>query len=124
MARLQSCVPVWQEIRNVEWNHSYIFTLVQDLAFQLERLIGGMYVYCRQGYNALKPACVFPIEVQLQLEEKKSIITSEEEEAPLTLVQAKKDDDDVPMLDLPLEDKETKEVDKEKREEVADLISI
>ena len=40
---------------------------MQDLTFQLERLVGGMYVYCRQSYKLLKPACVFPIEVQLQL---------------------------------------------------------
>ena len=26
-------------------------------------------MYCRQSYNALKPVCVFPIEVQLQLQE-------------------------------------------------------
>ena len=26
-----------------------------------------MYVYCRQSYKLLKPACVFPIEVQLQV---------------------------------------------------------
>ena len=40
---------------------------VQDVAFQLERLVGGMYVYNRQCYNALKQAAVFPIEVQLSI---------------------------------------------------------
>uniref|UniRef100_A0A1X7V7Q8 PRKCA-binding protein n=2 Tax=Amphimedon queenslandica TaxID=400682 RepID=A0A1X7V7Q8_AMPQE len=97
---------------------------VQDLAFQLERLIGGMYVYCRQSYNVLKPACVFPIEVQLQLEEKQGPIGMEEGErgtATLTEVK-KKDDDDVPLLDLPAE--EAKKEEGEKKEEVVDLISI
>ena len=40
---------------------------VQDVAFQLERLVGGMYVYNRQCYTALKQAAVFPIEVQLSI---------------------------------------------------------
>ncbi|CAI8040529.1 PRKCA-binding protein [Geodia barretti] len=40
---------------------------VQDVAFQLERLVGGMYVYNRQCYNVLKQAAVFPIEVQLSI---------------------------------------------------------
>lgn len=40
---------------------------VQDVAFQLERLVGGMYVYNRQCYKAMKQAAVFPIEVQLSI---------------------------------------------------------
>ena len=96
----------------------YISLIVQDLAFQLERLIGGMYVYCRQSYNILKPACVFPIEVQLQLEEKQVPIGEEDGEgATSTLTQAKKDNDDVPLLDLPADEEA-------KKEEVVDLISI
>ena len=38
---------------------------VKDLVFQLERMVAGLYVYTRQCYKALKPAAVFPIEVQL-----------------------------------------------------------
>ncbi len=38
---------------------------VQDVAFQLERLVAGMYVYYRQCHKIMKPACVFPIEVEL-----------------------------------------------------------
>lgn len=38
---------------------------VQDVAFQLERLVAGMYVYYRQCHRALKPAAIFPIEVEL-----------------------------------------------------------
>ena len=45
----------------------YVNGTVQDVAFQLERLVGGMYVYNRQCYNALKLAAVFPIEVQLSI---------------------------------------------------------
>jgi len=41
---------------------------VQDVAFHLERLVAGMYVYYRQSHLALKPAAVFPIEVELQTE--------------------------------------------------------
>lgn len=102
-----------------------IFLIVQDLAFQLERLIGGMYVYCRQSYNVLKPACVFPIEVQLQLEEKQNTIGAEEgERGPATLTETKKDDDDdVPLLDLPAEEGK-KDEGGEKKDEVVDLISI
>lgn len=40
---------------------------MQDVAFQLERLVGGMYVYNRQCYKAMKQAAVFPIEVQLSI---------------------------------------------------------
>ena len=35
------------------------------MAFQLERLVAGMYVYYRQCYKILKPAAIFPIEVEL-----------------------------------------------------------
>ena len=45
----------------------HLSSTVQDVAFQLERLVGGMYVYNRQCYNALKQAAVFPIEVQLSI---------------------------------------------------------
>lgn len=38
---------------------------MQDVAFQLERLVAGMYIYYRQCHRALKPAAVFPIEVEL-----------------------------------------------------------
>ncbi|XP_064406147.1 PRKCA-binding protein-like isoform X2 [Halichondria panicea] len=38
---------------------------VQDVAFQLERLVAGMYVYYRQCHKIMTPACVFPIEVEL-----------------------------------------------------------
>lgn len=38
---------------------------VQDVAFQLERLVAGMYIYYRQCYRSLKPAAIFPIEVEL-----------------------------------------------------------
>ena len=38
---------------------------MQDLAFQLEWLVAGMYVYTWQCYKILKPAAIFPIEVQL-----------------------------------------------------------
>ena len=38
---------------------------MQDVAFQLERLVAGMYVYYRQCHRALKPAAIFPIEVEL-----------------------------------------------------------
>lgn len=41
---------------------------VQDVAFQLERLIAGMYIYYRQSYRSLKPAAVFPIEVELGID--------------------------------------------------------
>eukprot|EP00731_Ephydatia_muelleri_P029184 Em0020g828a len=41
---------------------------VQDVAFQLERLVASMYVYYRQCHNTLKPAAVFPIEVQLTID--------------------------------------------------------
>ncbi len=43
----------------------YSSLLVQDVAFQLERLVAGMYIYQRQCYKVLKPAAVFPIEVEL-----------------------------------------------------------
>ena len=38
---------------------------VQDVAFQLERLVAGMYVYYRQCFKIFKPAAIFPIEVEL-----------------------------------------------------------
>ena len=41
---------------------------VQDMAFQLERLVGSMYVYNRQCHKAFKQAAVFPIEVQLTVD--------------------------------------------------------
>lgn len=69
-----------------------------------------MYVYCRQSYNALKPACVFPIEVQLQLEET-SVSCEEGEVNTLTLV-----DEQKPIIDLPSEEKG--------KDEDEDLISI
>ena len=47
--------------------YKYLSSTVQDVAFQLERLVGGMYVYNRQCYNVLKQAAVFPIEVQLSI---------------------------------------------------------
>jgi len=47
--------------------HTHTHT-VQDVAFHLERLVAGMYVYYRQSHLALKPAAVFPIEVELQTE--------------------------------------------------------
>ncbi len=40
---------------------------VQDVAFQLERLVAGMYVYYRQSYRNLKPTAIFPIEVELSI---------------------------------------------------------
>lgn len=40
--------------------------LVQDVAFQLERLVAGMYIYYRQCHRSLKPAAIFPIEVELE----------------------------------------------------------
>ena len=40
---------------------------VQDVAFQLERLVGGLYVYNRQCHKTMKQAAVFPIEVQLSV---------------------------------------------------------
>ena len=70
------------------------FYLVQDVAFQLERLIGGMYVYCRQSYKALKPACVFPIEVQLQLHESPTLNVGDAEESVVD-----EEDTEKPMLD-------------------------
>ena len=48
--------------------HTHTHTPVQDVAFHLERLVSGMYVYYRQSHKALKPAAVFPIEVELQTE--------------------------------------------------------
>ena len=45
--------------------HMHKKIIVQDVAFQLERLVAGMYVYYRQCYRALKPAAIFPIEVEL-----------------------------------------------------------
>lgn len=95
---------------------SFLFYPVQDVAFQLERLIGGMYVYCRQSYKALKPACVFPIEVELQLHEsptlnvgdaEESVVEEEDTEKPkidttapptlnlLSEVKSKEDDEDL-----------------------------
>lgn len=41
---------------------------VQDVAFQLERLVAGMYIYYRQCHRSLKPAAVFPIEVELGID--------------------------------------------------------
>lgn len=43
----------------------FLPTVVQDVAFQLERLVAGMYIYNRQCHKALKPAAIFPIEVEL-----------------------------------------------------------
>lgn len=97
----------------------FLFYPVQDVAFQLERLIGGMYVYCRQSYKALKPACVFPIEVQLQLHEsptlnvgdaEESVVDEEDKEKP------KLDTTATPMLNL-LSEVKSKDDDE-------DLISI
>lgn len=45
--------------------HTPTLPAVQDVAFQLERLVAGMYVYYRQCHKIMKPACVFPIEVEL-----------------------------------------------------------
>ena len=42
-------------------------TLVQDVAFQLERVVAGMYIYYRQSYRTLKPSAIFPIEVELDI---------------------------------------------------------
>ena len=47
--------------------------LVQDVAFQLERLVAGMYVYYRQCHRALKPAAIFPIEVELGFDPLQSV---------------------------------------------------
>ena len=58
---------------------SLFFLVVQDVAFQLERLVGGMYVYSRQSYKILKPACVFPIEVHLELENTPPILQDEDD---------------------------------------------
>ena len=44
------------------------FFLVQDVAFQLERLVAGMYIYYRQCHRTLKPAAIFPIEVELGID--------------------------------------------------------
>ena len=41
---------------------------MQDVAFQLERLITGLYVYNRKCHKLLKPAAVFPIEVHLSID--------------------------------------------------------
>lgn len=38
------------------------------MAFQLERLVAGMYIYYRQCHRYLKPAAVFPIEVELGID--------------------------------------------------------
>ena len=65
----------------------YIFSpLVQDVAFQLERLIAGMYIYYRQCHRTLKPAAVFPIEVELgiNLERYHSNAEVEEEAVEVT----------------------------------------
>ena len=43
------------------------------MAFQLERLVAGMYVYYRQCHKALKPAAIFPIEVELGFDPLQSI---------------------------------------------------
>ena len=96
---------------------------VQDVAFQLERLIGGLYVYCRQSYKVLKPACVFPIEVELQLENtlpKYSEEQNEEEEKEEDGVGKKKGkDSDEEMLSAGYEETKGKE------EKITDdLISI
>lgn len=45
--------------------HTHTHHAVQDVAFQLERVVAGMYIYYRQSYRSLKPAAVFPIEVEL-----------------------------------------------------------
>ena len=47
--------------------------LVQDVVFQLERLVAGMYVYYRQCHRALKPAAIFPIEVELGFDPLQSV---------------------------------------------------
>ena len=95
---------------------------VQDVAFQLERLIGGLYVYCRQSYKVLKPACVFPIEVELQLENtlpKYSEEQNEEEKEEDEVGKKKGNDSDEEMLSAGYEETKGKE------EKITDdLISI
>ena len=56
------------------------FLAVQDVAFQLERLVAGMYVYNRQCHKVLKPAAIFPIEVQLETSTVPRLEHEEEEE--------------------------------------------
>ena len=53
----------------MRWHHCCLFytPTVQDVAFQLERLVGGLYVYNRQCHKTMKQAAVFPIEVQLSV---------------------------------------------------------
>lgn len=51
----------------------HILSAVQDVAFQLERLVAGMYVYYRQCHKALKPAAIFPIEVELGFDPLQSV---------------------------------------------------
>ena len=53
--------------------HTLSHCAVQDVAFQLERLVAGMYVYYRQCHKALKPAAIFPIEVELGFDPLQSI---------------------------------------------------
>lgn len=84
-----------------------------------------MYVYCRQSYNALKPACVFPIEVQLQLEEKPFLREYHDDDTTI-------DNDDDEKLLIIQDDVEQKEDEGKKQEESkineqkedVDLISI
>ena len=52
---------------------TYTVCAVQDVAFQLERLVAGMYVYYRQCHKALKPAAIFPIEVELGFDPLQSV---------------------------------------------------
>ena len=58
-----------------------MYYTVQDVAFQLERMVAGMYVYYRQSYRSLKPTAVFPIEVELgiNLQDNKRNFTDEQE---------------------------------------------
>ena len=82
-------------------------------------------MYCRQSYKVLKPACVFPIEVELQLEDMPSIKAAHDDELDEdTLIQSKSnnntnDSSDEEMLSSGYEETQGKE------EKVTDdLISI
>lgn len=65
---------------------------VQDLAFQLERLVAGLYVYSRQCHKIFKPAAVFPIEVELGVELLPPPSVEEEEVVEVAEKEAKDDE--------------------------------
>ena len=72
---------------------------VQDVAFQLERLVAGMYIYYRQSYRSIKPAAVFPIEVELgiHLQDPKRSLSLESENSSSATSPANPSTNDVGM---------------------------